>query len=231
MILIGLAGAAAAVVAFGRNTAEEPDTEPDDGDDMAPPPKPIAVGKPSDPAIAALLKSMEAVFVQAGVNVSWFSPREVTKMTKAPGGESAIPPQAYWPRMATTIVEVAQPIRQQLGLPFAMGGYRPPDYNKAVGGKPGSRHQWFEALDLRIAGSQNTAANREKLKNLAAMAYVMEPGAPMGLGIYSGNIHVDYGWKRRTWEQAQKYIKAVQATVAPPKPEEEDDEEAHADDA
>lgn len=194
---------------------------------MAPPPKPIAVGAPTDPAIAAFLKSMEAVFVQAGVNVGWFSPREVTILPKTPARVSAIPPQTYWPRMATTIVEIAQPIRMAVGFPLTIGGYRPADYNKAVGGSAGSRHQWFEALDLRPAGTASTAANRELLKKAAAKIFVEEPGAPIGLGIYSGNIHVDYGWRRRTWEQAAKYVAQAQAqSTAQPLPDDEDEPHA-----
>lgn len=184
----------------------EPDEVPEDkpgGQYVGAALKPIAVGPSTDPKIAAYLKSLGIVMQQGGVNTSWFSPAEVTVMPKTPGRAIAIPPQEYWPRMVRTIVKVAQPLRQELGVPFGLGGYRPPDYNKAVGGAPGSRHQWFEALDIRAAG------HTEELKLAAARFFVNHPGEPIGLGIYSGNIHVDYGYSRRTWEQAKKYIDKV----------------------
>ena len=211
LLLLG-GGTIAAIVLSGKGTPappppdkNEPDDVPQDthGGPVGAPAKTIAVGKPSDPKIAAWLKSMGEVFKQGGVNVAQFSPVEVTTMPKAPGHPVAIPPQQYWPRMITTIVKVAQPLRAEIGVPFSLGGYRPADYNAAVGGKPGSRHQWFEALDIRAKGKT------EELKLAAARFFVEHPTWSIGLGIYSGNIHVDFGYKRRTWEDAKKYIAKV----------------------
>lgn len=204
-VLVALAGAA--LVAGGIRRPEI-DADPGEPPDMPTTGKaaPIAVGQPSDPAVAPLLLELKQRFADAGI--VHFTPREVFTMRKAPGAPLAIPPRPYWDRMVRTLRDVAEPLRVELGRPITIyNGYRPPDYNAAVGGKPGSRHQWAEAIDMYPASGGATA--RRELALLAANLYRSGAVPSMGLGVYgtsSPSVHVDAGYKRRSWADAQHWI-------------------------
>lgn len=176
-------------------------------------PDPIAVGMPSDPEVGALLAEMDALFEAQGVDTSLASAREVTKMPKAPGQPSAIPPKYLWPRMAATLRNLVIPLRLKMGIPFSLRGYRPADYNAAVGGVPGSRHQWFEGVDIYLAAN-NTKENRRKLALEGAKMYLsLGPELKVGFGAYGSptpsNIHLDSGYDMRTWEEGDFYVAQV----------------------
>lgn len=175
-------------------------------------PTPIAVGRPDDPKVAPLLAEMDELFRAEGIDTAVVSAAEVTTMPKAPGQPVAIPPRDYWSRMAGTLRDVFMPLRRALGVPLSVRGYRPPSYNRAVGGAGGSRHQAFEALDIRISGDANTVAKRRELVDRAAEIY-RDRGRDlkMGFGIYGklpspSHIHVDTGHQRRTWGDAAKAV-------------------------
>lgn len=176
---------------------------------------PIVVGDQFDPEVAAQLIQMEGDFASLGVDLSKVSAYEVTRMRKAPGKPAAIPPREYWPRMAQTLREAFMPLRQEIGKPLAIyNGYRPADYNEAVGGAAGSRHQWFEGLDLDVEGSKT--ADRKKLAALAAQLYLaLGDDLEMGFGVYGNNpeyptnIHIDTGHRKRTWGNARHWIDKV----------------------
>lgn len=172
------------------------------------PPLPIAVGQAHDPDIAPLLDQMDAEFRAYGVNLNWIDAAEVTLMRET-NGYHAIPPRAYWPRMAATIRYGFQPIRQALGEPIILtSAYRPPDYNEAVGGASGSRHMFFEALDM--------VTERANMQALLAAQLWLNQGQRlrMGLGVYgnpgaASNIHIDTGHDQRAWREAQYWINQV----------------------
>lgn len=182
-------------------------------------PEPLLVGSRSEPRICALLDEMAALFAEHGVDGTLVRPIEVTCMRKSPGRAIAIPPRSTWPRMATTLREVFVPLRRRLGVPLSLVGYRPPDYNAAVGGKPGSRHQAFQAIDIRVVKDHATPERRRALA-LEAAALFIARGRPlrMGLGVYGcptpGNIHVDTGWARRTWNDAPHFLDQARAAEA-----------------
>jgi hypothetical protein len=171
----------------------------------AKPPEPIAVGDPESPEIAALLDEMNRFFRSRGIDTTKASAREVTILPRSPLGHAAIPPRAYWPRMANTIANFLLPLRARLGIPLRLSGYRPPEYNATVSGSPRSRHMWFEALDVRPI--PYTGDERRRLALEAARLH-NERGASLkaGLGVYGpitpSNIHIDTGWKARTWRDA-----------------------------
>lgn len=148
-----------------------------------------------------------------GVNVEWFPARELTLLRR--GNVCAIPPRGLWPGMAYTILNVAQPLREVIGKPFWVGGYRPGDYNAEAGGAEKSRHLWWSALDLKVDGGTQT--DRMTLA-LGATQIYLEQGErlKMGLGVYSPypkpyTVHVDTGWRQRTWKFTQQYIDVLQA--------------------
>lgn len=177
------------------------------------PPEPLYVGQRGDPELETLLSQMDATFRSYGVKLDWIDAAEVTVMRKT-NGYHAIPPKGYWPRMAATIVYGFQPIRRALKGPIVItSAYRPPDYNEAVGGEEGSRHQFFEALDMVAPKGM---ANQQAL--VAAKLWVTQ-GANMrlGLGIYgepgaASNIHIDTGHDQRTWQNARYWIGRITTT-------------------
>lgn len=177
------------------------------------PPWPIYVGQRGDPEVESLLAEMDATFRSYGVNLDWIDAAQATEMRKT-DGYYAIPPRAYWPRMAATIVYGFMPIRRDLGIPIRItSAYRAPDYNEAVGGSAGSRHQFFEGLDMLPESGWNDQAL------LAAQLFVRNgENLRMGLGIYgspgsASNIHIDTGHAMRTWEEAMYWIDQVRAVA------------------
>lgn len=188
----------------------------------------LAVGPANNPEIAALLNDMRDTFASAGVRLDWITPEEVTQLHKKQwAGQHAIPPRDYWPRMIQTIRYVFEPMRAVYGAPITItNGYRPPFYNKEVtcdrakatgectnDGNTGSRHQWFEALDMIPAAPG--AEPRIILAKLAAEIYV-EDGASlkMGLGVYApsewpAGVHVDTGWRKRKWANTAYWLRQV----------------------
>ena len=191
----------------------EPDVLPPSGSSQWPVralPAPIIVGDPKNPDVASLLMEMEDLFRAQGVDLSVVTAEEVTRMPKAPGQPVAIPPREFWPRMAQTLRLVFMPLRAAMGKPLSLRGYRPADYNAAVDGAPGSRHQWFEGFDIRVV--DGTAADRRRLATLAAQMYA-ERGAEyqMGLGIYKDTltVHGDTGYDQRTWGEADYWVDQV----------------------
>lgn len=202
-----------------------PDDAPDEPDDVDPgdvdpgdKPQPIAVGLPSDPGVAALLAEMDELFESYGVDTALMNAREVTRMPKAPDQSSAIPPRLYWDRMAKTLRDVIMPLRLDMQIPFELRGYRAPDYNAAVGGKPGSRHQWFEGVDIYLVGPKNTAANRRLLGLKGAQIYLSQGDAlQVGFGAYGAptpsNIHLGTGHNKRNWREADHYIAKAKAVA------------------
>lgn len=170
------------------------------------PPSAWKVGHPGDPEIDALLLEMEEMFLDAGVPALGWSAEEITRMPKAPGQPVAIPPRGMWPNMIPTLLLFGE-LREEMGVPLALRGYRDPSYNEAVGGESRSLHQWFSALDIYPTEGED----REGLGWVSAELFVDADGE-VGYGVYGvppGNIHLDTGWRRRIWEDAEVYLDAL----------------------
>jgi len=172
-------------------------------------PKPLYVGQRGDPELEALLTELSDYLTAEGVDTSVASAAEITEMRKTSPRAYAIPPRKLWPNAAYTLKHVFMPLRWALGQPITIrNGYRPPSYNAAVGGAKSSRHQDFSAFDL--AGPTREATKR--LAELAAELYKRKASElRLGFGAYGypspGNIHVDAGWKARTWDDAETFVK------------------------
>lgn len=193
-----------------------PDFDFDEADMPRGPLKPIAVGPKDDPEIAALLQEMADTWAGLGVDLSVITPREFTKLRKTPEQVSAIPPRAAWPTFASMIREVYMPIRQEFGKPIRiLNGYRPEDYNRAVGGeeyvpgeKRGSAHMYpYGALDLESVDGADS--ERQRLALIAAKFH-NERGKDLriGLGVYGladPSVHVDMGYSFRDWKDADHW--------------------------
>lgn len=172
-----------------------------------PPRRPIRAGSIDDPAVSDLLDEMGGVWKTCGATDTRISPAEFCRLPKAPGRPVAIPPRELWPWMAALVRDVWTPMRERCG-PLSVRGYRPPDYNAAVGGSRGSDHQWACAFDLRPSGGQSI----NLLKREAAKLY-LQRGAELKLGFggYAGNIHLGAGIRQRYWGDAGKWLKHVKA--------------------
>jgi hypothetical protein len=153
---------------------------------------------------------MDDYFASYGINLDWIDAGEVTLLRK--WGWHAIPPRSYWERMAATIRWGFMPIRRAVGPIVITSAYRPPKYNKLVGGEGDSRHLYFEALDMVAPSGM---ANQQAL--LAAGMWVQHGDKlRMGLGVYgspgsASNIHIDTGHKQRTWKNANWWVAKVKA--------------------
>lgn len=96
------------------------------------------------------------------------------------------------------VIELAknlQVLRDEINIPIAiLSGYRPPDYNKEVGGKKASKHMLAQAADIvtRVHTPQQLAFIIEKL----IKDKKMKQG---GIGIYPSFVHYDVRGTKARW--------------------------------
>lgn len=156
------------------------------------------------------LAQMDGMFKAAGIE--HFTAREVCTMRKTRNRAVAIPPAGWWGRMVYSL-QIAEMLRSIMGHPLSIGnGYRPPDYNKAVGGARGSQHTKFRALDIDLPMDQRSRENQEKFYETTCELW-LEYGDEyaMGLGLYrpwrGTRVHIDTGARRRYWKS--KYVRPI----------------------
>jgi hypothetical protein len=178
------------------------------------PMNPEIAGDPGDPALQSYLDALDRYLQFEGIDLNVVNAVDLTTMPRAPGDPVAIPPMDLWPNIIPT-VKLYLRLRDRLGLPMNVRGYRPPDYNDAVGGSDRSTHQWFSALDIRIDEGANTRDNRYRMGIEAAKLYE-DFGIPldMGFGIYGEDVanvvHIDTLRNRpTTWEDARTWLQRV----------------------
>lgn len=152
------------------------------------------------------LDSLGVIFKAEGIE--HFTPREVCSMRKAKNA-IAIPPSKYWERIIPAL-KLAEELRAIVGPLYVGNGYRPRDYNKAVGGSWRSQHIQFRALDLDLI--ERGVVNQETFYEEACKIF-LDRGKElkMGLGLYrpwrGTRIHIDIGYSFRHWEK--KYTKPI----------------------
>lgn len=201
------------------------------GTSMTTPTKPIdpnneiVVGEATDPRVAPLLAALQARFDGAGIKrVKAF---DLVLMSKAPLTDGpdeddrktrpvAIPPTSFWDGMvaaAKVVDEVASNELADVQLRFT--GYRPADYNAAVGGADDSAHVRGTAVDVWLGSDvlrSSSAAIKEARRRLKlAFAKRYLAGGKIGFGVYTNDLHFDVDDKsgRRTWGSAQEWIGRV----------------------
>jgi hypothetical protein len=152
-----------------------------------------------------------------------FTAREICSMRKA-NNALAIPPASMWNNIIPTLI-LAEKLSSRMGeylglerLPLFVGnGYRPKDYNKAVGGEPGSTHIMFRALDLDLLSKYSNAHTQEIFYREACKLFLEAPkDLYMGLGLYRPHrgtrIHIDTGYANR-WKRPgywkKKWVKPI----------------------
>lgn len=88
-----------------------------------------------------------------------------------------------------------QILRDEIGEPIHINScYRPPDYNKKIGGAKNSQHLTASAADITTKSytPKQLAAVVERLIKEGKLIFG-------GLGIYPGFIHVDLRKKKARW--------------------------------
>jgi uncharacterized protein YcbK (DUF882 family) len=107
-------------------------------------------------------------------------------------GLNTDPPEDLWGSMEDTL-SVASLAREEVGPILITSAYRSPEYNRAVGGVPGSQHTLFTALDLIPMDSS--------VRDLhLALQRMRRDGVWVGgLGRYSNFIHIDTRGRNASW--------------------------------
>lgn len=223
--------------ALGHGGGAPEPLEPNGGDvPSGLPPKPIAVGEATDPSVAPFMAQLAARFIGAGVNLQRVKPFDLVVMSKAPlvdgpdeGTDKtrpvAIPPLVLWDALTKVASHVDIVISQtaMLGATLPrLTGYRPVDYNAAVGGAPKSRHIFADAIDVWVpsaviaAGGQALKDYREAMRMAFARWIVRQKQVGWGFGVYTNDLHVDVGRKPGsivTWEKGGEYIDKAKAEL------------------
>jgi uncharacterized protein YcbK (DUF882 family) len=113
-------------------------------------------------------------------------------------GEPAFarPPRDQWASIEPTLRLLRDEVVPEVGPVVVVSGFRTTRFNEKAGGAPGSRHRWFEAVDV----VPRRWWSREGLhRRLLAFWEREGPALKLGLGLYSGTrFHVDT-WKHRKW--------------------------------
>jgi hypothetical protein len=195
--------------------------------------KPI-VGEATDPKVAPELAELQKQFDDAGI--TRFTARDACVMSKAPLTDGpdpdrdktrpiAIPPRALWPGFVASAKEVNDVLEADLAdIPVRVTGYRPRDYNEAVGGAADSAHVRATGFDVWVSREVILAyyaaktddekddalevlkEHRRRIKLAFARRFIR--GGKMGFGVYTDDIHADFNDKsgRRTWGDAKEWI-------------------------
>lgn len=93
------------------------------------------------------------------------------------------------------LAENLQVLRDEIGEPIHINScYRPPDYNKKVGGAKNSQHLTASAADI-------TCKSKTPKQLAAIVERLIKEGKIWfgGLGVYPGFIHVDIRKNKARW--------------------------------
>lgn len=143
------------------------------------------------------MRDIDILFRSRGVK--HFHPKEVIALGKRQGSAVVtMPPRELWWHIMPTL-NILDRVRDAVGPVKVLSGYRPPDYNKIVGGARDSMHVHFNAVDWRPVEFEDW-----DIDELAwTVEQVLGSGMlkMMGLGVYqdpnpnddykAGFIHMD----------------------------------------
>ena len=107
----------------------------------------------------------------------------------------AMPPREQWPAIVPTLAFIQNELEPTIGPVQVVSGYRTSEFNKVAGGSSGSRHQFFEAVDLIPVRPKRRKPLHSELEHLFA-----DHGAKhnVGLGLYQNTrFHIDTHRERR----------------------------------
>ena len=93
------------------------------------------------------------------------------------------------------LAENLQILREHLGRPIrVISGYRPPDYNRRIGGAKKSQHIAAKAADIKVSGMAPAEVHAVVLKLIKSGE--MKQG---GVGKYSTFVHYDIRGTAARW--------------------------------
>ena len=108
----------------------------------------------------------------------------------------AMPPREQWAAIVPTLQFIRDELQPTIGPLQVVSGYRTSEFNVEAGGSPGSRHQFFEAVDLipaRPKRQKSLHTNLTELHDRQGEQY------QIGLGLYQNTrFHIDTH-RKRTW--------------------------------
>jgi hypothetical protein len=152
-----------------------------------------------DPARGPAYERFQRSLADAGVArvvPAWTLWRQGTDYATLAQAPFAMPPEDEWGAIVPTLVVVRDEVVPLVGPVDCVSGYRTAAYNVAADGAPGSRHRWFEAVDLVPVESWLRPDLHATL-----LDWWTTRGAQLtlGLGLYDQiRFHVDT-WKYRKW--------------------------------
>lgn len=168
------------------------------------PPEALAQGN-DEGEVQVLLAELDS-YLEAENVAEFTSAREFCRLPNLPGQVYAVPQRSIWPNIVPTL-RLFTMIRERLGKPIPIRGYRPPDYNELSKGVARSLHMWAAAVDLRPGGLSDEL--RERCAVIAGEVCRENPQEVPGLGVYGevpNSIHIDTGFRARTWARGGEYL-------------------------
>jgi hypothetical protein len=145
------------------------------------------------PELAAFEAWLEAQGV-GGIVPAWHLWRQGTDWRALGHPPFAVPPRDLWPGIVPTLRVLRDEVIPRVGPVEVVSGFRTYRYNQLAGGSAGSRHRWFEAVDVVPRAPWPRVVLHARLR-----AWWRDTAAPIGLGLYARTrFHVDT-WRHRTW--------------------------------
>lgn len=148
--------------------------------------------------LAGTFADFEAHLQAAGVAEvvpPWTLWRQGTDWRSVEQPPFAVPPRDTWDAMVPTLRVVRDDVVPVVGPVEVVSAWRTETYNAVAGGSAGSRHKWFEAVDLQPRRSWERSALHDRLLELWR---TRGPKVRMGLGLYDfTRFHVDTHRHRR----------------------------------
>lgn len=131
-----------------------------------------------------------------GIVPAWHLWRQGTDWRSVQAPPFAIPPRDQWAGIVPTLKTLRDEVLPLTGPVIVVSGFRTESYNALAGGAKGSRHKWFEAVDVVPTGCW---ARSSLQQTLLAFWERRGPELRLGLGLYAGTrFHIDT-WKYRRW--------------------------------
>ena len=131
----------------------------------------------------------------AGVVPAWTLWRQGTDWRGLDEPAFAVPPRSQWSGIVPTLKLLREHVLPAVGPVEVVSGFRTERYNARAGGATGSRHKWFEALDVVPERAWPRAELHETLLGVWRRR---GPQTGFGLGLYGRTrFHVDTHRHRR----------------------------------